>query len=328
MNIHPFHLLIGAGFSKNFGGCLASEMWAAIYNQREIQRAPALRLRMLQNPSYEDLFHELVVKRPATDPERQIFQKAVTNAMNVLDETLSRLSFQHRIDYGAMNKQMITRFCGKDDMHPGFIFSLNQDLYFERHYKESPEPNLPGLRRHVFGQSHFKDAFSVPLRTPEDMIALPTAKDLQEHPIHHSMGNFALIKLQGAMNFKSALDPERLVIGHGSGAEVSNEPLLQAYFDLFQNAMAAGGTRLLVIGYSFQLPHINAVLLENMRAGKLEVFVVNPVDPWWSRQVYQAGVFEGLSAYFPYDLFDLFLRNRSGDTVAWKEVKKQFFETA
>ena len=328
MKTHPYHLLLGAGFSKNFGGLLASELWATIFNQREIQKFPGVRERMLQTPSYEDLFHDLVVKRPASDPERQAFQKALLAGLNMLDESIARLSFQHRIDYGVMNKQFITRFCGKDDGHPGFIFTLNQDLFFERHYKESPEPNLPGLRRHVFSQTHFKDPYGVPLKDPDDLLILPTADDLKGHAIQDAVGNFALIKLQGAVNFRSARDPQRPVIGHGSSAEVGNEPLLQAYFDLFQEVLSSGGAKLLVIGYSFQNPRINAVLLEQMQARRLEVFVINPVDPWWSRQVYQAGIFDGLSAYFPYDLYDVFMRNRSGDTVAWKEIKKQFFETA
>src|SRR4051812_11017994 len=103
MNIHPYHLLIGAGFSKNFGGFLASEMWASIFNQREIQKSPALRQRMLQTASYEDLFQDIVVKRAASDPERMAFLQALMAAMAMLDESIARLSFQHRIDYSAMN---------------------------------------------------------------------------------------------------------------------------------------------------------------------------------------------------------------------------------
>ena len=35
-------LLTGAGFTKTFGGYLASEMWATILNQPEVQRSPEL----------------------------------------------------------------------------------------------------------------------------------------------------------------------------------------------------------------------------------------------------------------------------------------------
>jgi len=35
--IYKTILLTGAGFTKNFGGFIASEMWAKIFNCRELQ---------------------------------------------------------------------------------------------------------------------------------------------------------------------------------------------------------------------------------------------------------------------------------------------------
>ena len=54
-------LLTGAGFTKSFGGYLASEMWAAILNQPEIQNSPALlkRMRELETLDYELLYEEI-----------------------------------------------------------------------------------------------------------------------------------------------------------------------------------------------------------------------------------------------------------------------------
>lgn len=35
-------LLIGAGFSKDFGGLLAREMWSEVFNDPEVRRLPDL----------------------------------------------------------------------------------------------------------------------------------------------------------------------------------------------------------------------------------------------------------------------------------------------
>ena len=52
-------LLTGAGFTKSFGGYLASEMWATILNQPEVQDSPELLkgMRDLENLDYE-MFYE------------------------------------------------------------------------------------------------------------------------------------------------------------------------------------------------------------------------------------------------------------------------------
>lgn len=40
-------LLLGAGFSKNFGAPLAGEMWYLLFNHKKIQAQPRIRELML-----------------------------------------------------------------------------------------------------------------------------------------------------------------------------------------------------------------------------------------------------------------------------------------
>jgi hypothetical protein len=53
-------LLTGAGFTKTFGGYLASEMWATILNQPEVQNSPELLkgMRDLENLDYEMYYED------------------------------------------------------------------------------------------------------------------------------------------------------------------------------------------------------------------------------------------------------------------------------
>jgi hypothetical protein len=54
-------LLTGAGFTKTFGGYLASEMWATILNQPEVQDSPELlkKIRDADNLDYETCYEEI-----------------------------------------------------------------------------------------------------------------------------------------------------------------------------------------------------------------------------------------------------------------------------
>jgi hypothetical protein len=54
-------LLTGAGLTKNYGGYLASEMWATILNQPEVQDSPELLkgMRDLEHLDYETFYEEI-----------------------------------------------------------------------------------------------------------------------------------------------------------------------------------------------------------------------------------------------------------------------------
>jgi len=63
-------LLTGAGFTRDFGGYLASEMWAVIFRQPEIRRYPNLRKQMLERLDYEALYHEVLSSESYTADEK------------------------------------------------------------------------------------------------------------------------------------------------------------------------------------------------------------------------------------------------------------------
>src|SRR5947208_735516 len=56
-------LLTGAGFSRNWGGRLAREMWEEIFSNPAVQRRPSLRTLLLRVPMFEDVLAE------TTDPK-------------------------------------------------------------------------------------------------------------------------------------------------------------------------------------------------------------------------------------------------------------------
>jgi hypothetical protein len=62
-------LLTGAGFTKNFGGFLASEMWAQIFNSRQIRPHKELGKILRHDFDYESVYNRVLVR--ATLRERQ-----------------------------------------------------------------------------------------------------------------------------------------------------------------------------------------------------------------------------------------------------------------
>jgi hypothetical protein len=64
-------LLTGAGFTKPYGGYLASEMWATILNQPEVQNSPELLtgMRNLEFLNYETFYAD--VQTRGTEQQKQ-----------------------------------------------------------------------------------------------------------------------------------------------------------------------------------------------------------------------------------------------------------------
>jgi hypothetical protein len=62
MNIQSskYVLLTGAGFTKNFGTPLASEMWAEIFNHKKIQAQPKIKELMTTDFDYESIYYSIL----------------------------------------------------------------------------------------------------------------------------------------------------------------------------------------------------------------------------------------------------------------------------
>src|SRR5439155_3178486 len=119
-------LLTGAGFSKPFGGYLASEMWAVIFRQRQIREFPNLRERMLKNLNFEAVYEDVMTSAPA--PEQIAFTEAVWSSyVQMHDE----MRIHKKLD-GAGVCQRFLALSARWQAR-GFVFTLNQDLLIETH---------------------------------------------------------------------------------------------------------------------------------------------------------------------------------------------------
>jgi hypothetical protein len=120
-------LLTGAGCSHNFGGYLSSQMWEHIFNFSELQKSRALQQAMIGEWNFERLFTGL---QKINGPEFRIFSLAVENAFKDHDYILCHAKEDYN-DTILISKltEWFASFAGKGK-DQGFIFTLNQDLFF------------------------------------------------------------------------------------------------------------------------------------------------------------------------------------------------------
>lgn len=80
-------LLTGAGFSKPFGGYLASEMWAVLFNKLNTEITRNVRAILRGEMDYE-LVYDSVLSGNFTDVEKKRFADALLEAYGALDRSI------------------------------------------------------------------------------------------------------------------------------------------------------------------------------------------------------------------------------------------------
>jgi hypothetical protein len=304
-------LLLGAGFTKNFGGLLANEMWAEIFSHKAIQNQPRIKKLMLNDFDYEYIYYsvldnfkdenglfgeenEIIV---FDDDEKKAIQEATSSAYLYIDEILieyiknhpypTELShFKDLIEQIGSQSHKVEEFIdnhdGKrkirtvDTENKSFIFTLNQDLLFERLLAKNYEANIsiPGI---VNNPDWFTTRFAKSLEI-NDYCKLPDEDELKTMDILHE-GNYFLIKLHGSCNWLSFDGSEIMVIGSRKKSKILKEPLLKTYFEIFENVLSQKNRRLFIIGYGFRDKHINEIISDSITKQGLKIYIITPESP-------------------------------------------------
>lgn len=63
IEVHNPILLTGAGFTHNFGGFLANEMWALIFNSPDVQKRPSLASLLRKDFDYESVYQSVMYSK-------------------------------------------------------------------------------------------------------------------------------------------------------------------------------------------------------------------------------------------------------------------------
>ena len=323
-------LLTGAGFTRDFGGFLAQEVWSHVYNHPGVGCCPQLLSTLRKNFDYESVYHEVFREKSYMEEDKKAMNQAILESYQNLDEEVRELhKMAGRISVNGA-RDLISRFEGKQN-RVGFVFTLNQDLFVERHITLS----LPWVNNWPKGECQ--------IDLKKDCIRLPDEGELNARQVRQPLRNERLvyIKLHGSSNWQTYDGKQQMVIGLEKERDIAREPLLRSYAAIFKMVLTKA-KRLLVIGYSFRDEHINraiALAMAECHNPKLELYVVPPERPdlfmerLYGEQVHSFGMSEKipygkflsekLKGYFPYTLAEVFPPD--GESLPWKLIRRRVF---
>lgn len=327
MPSNKFVLLTGAGFSHNFGAPLASELWATIVNHEAVQDSPRVREAVLSDLDFESVYQR-IMSGDFSLAEKADMTSAVEDAYEYVDKIVRSWVFRSEAPYPVnvyKIQRLIARFVGTNT-EPGFFFTLNQDLFIERHYYNGERPHLPGIRP---GQNWFSTCFRERVQD-QNYIRLPASEAIQDDNTFFGRARFYYLKLHGSANWRAADGSQRMVIGQDKETQINDEPLLSKYFEVFTRVLSERDRRLLVIGYSFRDSHVNRIIANAIQHNGLRLFIMTP-EPQASFHNHllqsESGeqIWSGLGGYFPWPLVRIFPGDQS-DTTEWAAINEQYFQ--
>ena len=274
MSLMQRYLLLGSGFSRNWGGWVASEAFEYLLGCPEIIKDERLRDLLWKHQlggGFEDALAEL--QQAASLGSGQAwshaqligFQGAVGRMFDDMNRAfLSRIDLEFRRDLGP--DRLVRRFLGRFDA----IFTLNQDLLLEQFYlsdkmaQSTVGPYLPGMLRVTPPEPLYSDSFARADWHPKPEKEFSLARRGQPY-----------FKLHGSANWYSADGSRVLIIGGAKQQEIGRNPILNWYGQEFARCLQQPNTRLMVIGYGFRDNHVNGAISEGVARG-LRMFVIDP----------------------------------------------------
>lgn len=260
-------LLTGAGFSKNWGGLLASEVFNDLLSAPDIDQATRQMLFRANEPfggGFENVLGKL---QAATDPENVKRREALTSALAGIFNEMGLGYMARQFEFSAQpdTRYALTPFLRRFQT----IFTTNQDTLIEQKYIPfsglERRAHLPGLKYinpgSATGSAH--DSIAVMEPNPTDFALSPTMQPY--------------IKLHGSVNWVESRAGQRILIMGGQKTTIIKRfPLLSWYQEEFRKALLLPGARLMVMGYSFSDEHLNDAILAAVKESNLKLFIVDP----------------------------------------------------
>jgi hypothetical protein len=268
-------LLIGAGFSRNWGGWLAAEAFEHLLGSPEVSRYPEIRKLLWKHQDkggFEAALAELQAQYTHTPESARVPLMALQDAVKRMFDDMNA-AFVAYTDW-QFGQQDIERQIGTFLTRFDAIFTLNQDILLEHHYinsnialigkKKWAGSELPGMRP-TWSQD--------PLRGHSWSHA--TWSPLPKDRFKVSANCQPIYKLHGSSNWTREDGEPLLIMGGAKDREIGLTPILNWYANLFEDNLLSAGAKLMIIGYSFKDDHINASITLGVKHG-LKLFIVDP----------------------------------------------------
>jgi hypothetical protein len=264
-------LLLGAGFTRNWGGWLAGDVFEYLLADTKLD--PSVRELLFR---YRDLggveralgeLQDEHERNPSPPNRARLAQleDGLYRMFTDMDEGLKDTAFEFQSDL----KYALAPFLVKFDA----IFTLNQDLWFERRYLNDNVMlmsanrwggyQIPGMRKRLSPDPSFADMTQPNAGQWEPSADFQIDRRLQPY-----------VKLHGSCNWRSA-DARIIVLGGRKIGLINRFPILTRYDSYFRQCLSSGPVRLMIIGYSFGDDHINDAIMKAAAGGQLDLFIID-----------------------------------------------------
>jgi hypothetical protein len=260
-------LLTGAGFSFNWGGLLARDIFGRLLGSDLLDNP--LRQMLWRNRENSGGFEDvLAALQLATDADSKRRYDILTSELVGLFNGMGLAFMQREFEFRSPpdTRYFLASFLPRFDA----MFSLNQDALLEQKY-------IPFVMNARWGRAHLPGlkhpATFTPTGSVHDHIAVmePNPGDFQI-----SSGVQPYFKLHGSCNWVEGPTGSRiLVMGGKKAVTIGQFPILTWYHQVFRNFLNRPGAKLMVIGYSFSDAHINDAIMDAVKGSGLKIFLVD-----------------------------------------------------
>jgi hypothetical protein len=262
----PHYLLTGAGFSRNWGGWLASEAFEYLLGAPEIDAylRNLLWSAKLRGEGFEgalSVVQAVFASSKSTESRQRLYNltEAVIGMFTAMQSAFNKLDYRD-------SDLRVQRFLSHFDA----IFTLNQDTFLETIYAG----DVRWSERWYGSYLPYMTYISQPTQQYQFMLREP----LMQVATFKTEDNYQPIyKLHGSYNWFAEPNGERLlVIGGNKTASIGAFHVLKRYQEEFANMLSSPNAHLMIIGYSFGDPHINEVIQAAAVKG-LKLFIIDPL---------------------------------------------------
>lgn len=270
----PKYLLLGAGFSRNWGGWLAVEVFEWLLGHPNIRSDATLRSLLWKHQQngngFEAALSEVQASAASNPPSYQssldAFQAAIDAMFDEMNNALhvSDFDFSNQID--QTTRSLLVQFDA--------IFTLNQDTLLEHAYcndnvglanlQKWSNACLPGMIKESCSDTGQQSSW-----------AHWQWKSREDGKIQFGKREQPIYKLHGSSNWRDSKGSSLLVMGGSKSFAIDASPILKAYAAAFEAALCAGDAKLMIIGYGFRDQHINDAIVRGTQKG-LSLFNSSP----------------------------------------------------
>ena len=260
----PHYLLIGAGFSRNWGGWLATEVFEYLLGTHEVQTDQYIRELLWRNREtggFEAALDELQSSNDETSRKQlAALNRAIARMFSDMNSSFEAIEFNPSND----SKYSIIGFLSRFDA----VFSLNQDLLLEMKYFASD--NIKHTGHGKWDAAQFPGMLPQPM-SHHDKLWVPANES--QFQVENNLQ--PIFKLHGSSNWRTSDDSSLMVIGGSKAREIKRTAILKWYSECFSARIQEPDARLMAIGYGFRDAHINRQIEIASERG-LKLFVIAP----------------------------------------------------